>query len=140
MKPVLFPVIALVGWTLLVQLNIAVARIGAGLKGRIRPNDFKYGESPAVPPDVSIANRNYMNLLEAPILFYVACIVSYVTGGATALAVGLAWLYVGLRIVHSVIHLTYNNVLHRLAAFAFSNFTLLGLWIVTGVHVVTMHG
>jgi hypothetical protein len=36
-----------------------------------------------VPPAVSIPNRNYMNLLELPMLFYVVCIVLYVTAGAS---------------------------------------------------------
>jgi hypothetical protein len=95
----------------------------------LRPSDFRYGESPAVPPHVSIPNRNYMNLLELPILFYVACILLYVTAHASTLTDTLAWLYVGLRIVHSLIHLTYNNVMHRLFVFAASNFLLVGLWI-----------
>ncbi len=40
---------------------------------------------------VSIPNRNYMNLLELPMLFYVVCLVLYVTAGAstTAIALGL---------------------------------------------------
>jgi hypothetical protein len=39
-----------------------------------------------------------------------------------------AWLYVALRVAHSLIHLTYNNVMHRLIAFAVSNPVLAGLW------------
>jgi hypothetical protein len=41
----------------------------------------------------------------------------------------LAWTYVGLRVVHSLIHLTYNAVMHRLMAFAVSSFVLAGFWI-----------
>jgi len=69
-----------------------------------------------------------MNLFEMPVLFYVACIVFYVTGKVDGIALTLAWLYVALRIAHSVVHLTYNNVLHRLAAFGASTFVLLALW------------
>jgi hypothetical protein len=70
-----------------------------------------------------------MNLLEMPLLFYVACLTLYVTGKVDAVAVYLAWLYFGLRAAHSLIHLTYNKVFHRLTVFAASNAVLAVLWI-----------
>ena len=82
----------------------------------------------ALPPPVSIPNRNYMNLLELPMLFYVVCIVLYVTAGASATTIALAWAFVVLRVAHSLIHLTYNRVVHRLSAFAASNVALVVLW------------
>ena len=128
---ILFPVFALVAWTFAVLLRVAFKRFDAHLK----PNDFKYGESAAVPPQVSIPNRNYMNLLEVPLLFYIACLLLYVAGSASSLALALAWLYLALRIIHSLIHLTYNNVIHRLIAFAASNAVLGGLWVCTWLTV-----
>lgn len=50
------------------------------------------------------------------------------TTWATAAALVLAWAYVALRAVHSVIHITYNGVTHRLVAFALSNVVLIALW------------
>jgi hypothetical protein len=135
MKSIFYPVLALVALTLLVQLTIATRRFRAGFRRQIRVDDFKYGESAAVPPEVCIPNRNYMNLLEAPVLFYVACIVLYVTAGVSDVAVGLAWLYVALRIAHSAIHLTYNKVMHRMSAFGASNITLAALWVLAGLHL-----
>ena len=135
MKSIFYPVVALAAWTLMVQLAIAFTRFRSGFRRQTRPDDFKYGESPAVPPDVCLPNRNYMNLLEAPVLFYVACIVLFVTAGVSHLAIVLGWLYVALRIIHSMIHLTYNNVIHRLVAFAFSNVALAVLWLLTGLHL-----
>jgi hypothetical protein len=69
-----------------------------------------------------------MNLLELPVLFYVACLTYFVTGRTDEWALLLAWAYVGLRIAHSAIHLTYNRVRHRLVAFAASNVALVMLW------------
>lgn len=135
MKSIFYPVIILAAWTLLVQISIAFTRVRAGIRRRIRADDFKYGESSAVPPDVCLPNRNYMNLLEAPVLFYVACIVLFVTASVTHAVTVLAWLYVALRIVHSLIHLSYNNVMHRLAAFAAGNVVLAILWLVTGLQL-----
>jgi hypothetical protein len=134
---ILYPLFALAGWTLLVLLLIPFFRVRSVRRREISPNDFKYGESAAVPPNVSIPNRNYMNLLELPMLFYVVCLVLSVTAGASRLAVFVAWAYVALRIAHSLIHLTYNHVLHRLFAFTLSNIALVSLWVIAGIHVAS---
>jgi len=126
---------ALAAWTLLVLLLIPIARARSARRREIVIDDFKYGESPAVPPRVSIPNRNYMNLLELPMLFYVVCVVLYVTGAASTTTIALAWAFVGLRIAHSLIHLTYNHVLHRLAAFSAANVALVLLWVSAGLHL-----
>ena len=135
---ILYPVFALAGWTALVLVLIPIARIRAVRQREIKGTDFKYGESAAVPGHVSIPNRNYMNLLELPVLFYVVCLMIFVTGGASPAMVALAWAFVALRLVHSLIHLTYNHVLHRLAAFAASNAVLIGLWVLAGLRVVSL--
>jgi hypothetical protein len=82
-----------------------------------------------VPDWVSVPNRIYMNLLQFPVLFYVVCLMDYVTGRVSAASMTLAWIYVALRTAHSGIYLTCNNVFHRLAAFAVSNFVILGMWV-----------
>jgi hypothetical protein len=137
---ILCPVFALVAWTFLVLLLIPFVRVRSVRRREISPNDFKYGESRSVPPTVSIPNRNYMNLLELPMLFYTACVILYVTAGTSPLAIIVAWAYVALRVVHSLIHLTYNHVLHRLAAFTLSNVALVSLWVIAGEHVVSLSG
>lgn len=108
---------------------IPARRFRAVFAGRAKADDFKFGESAAVPGDVSIPNRNYMNLLELPMLFYVAGLMYFVAGRVDQTTLVVAWAYVALRAIHSVIHLTYNNVIHRLTAFALSNFVLMALWV-----------
>lgn len=120
---------ALAALTFAVLIQIPLRRFRAGVRRRVNHGDFRYGESANVPGDVSLPNRNYMNLLELPVLFYVACLVAYVTGHVDRTAVTLAWGYVALRAVHSLVHLTYNDVRHRGFAFAASNVALLILWI-----------
>ena len=68
-----------------------------------------------------------MNLVEVPTLFYVLCLILYVTGTVTPACVALAWLYFALRIAHSLIYLTYNHVVHRFAVFATSNLVVLAM-------------
>jgi hypothetical protein len=108
---------------------IPLRRFRAAFAGQVGTEDFKFGESGRVPGHVSIPNRNYMNLLELPMLFYVAGLMYYVAGRVDGVALAVAWTYVGLRVVHSVIHVTYNNVMHRLSVFALSNFVLGVFWV-----------
>jgi len=131
----LYPLFALAAWTLIVLVLIPIARVRSVRQREIGTDDFKYGDSANVPGHVSLPNRNYMNLLELPLLFYVVGIVLYVSGGASYVAMFFAWAYVALRIVHSLIHLTYNQVLHRLGAFTLSIFALVILWVLAGLHL-----
>lgn len=108
---------------------IPARRFRAVFAGRATRDDFKFGESAAVPGDVAIPNRNYMNLLELPTLFYVGGLMYFVAGRLDQAALIVAWVYVALRAIHSAIHLTYNDVMHRLIAFALSNFVLLAFWV-----------
>lgn len=130
---ILVPVFTLALWTSCVLLLIPIFRIRAGLRREIKPDDFKYGESAMVPPRVSLPNRNYMNLLELPVLFYVVCLIILFTGITSPAMVGVAWGYVALRMVHSLVHLTYNHVIHRLVVFASSNVVLIVLWVLAAV-------
>ena len=134
---ILVPVFVLAAWTGLVLLLIPVVRIRAALRREVVADDFRHGESAQVPRQVSLPNRNYMNLLELPVLFYVVCLLIFTTGQGAALQVGLAWAYVALRVVHSLIHLSYNHVYHRLAAFVVSNGVLCALWALAGLGLVS---
>ena len=134
---ILLPMGALALLTFVVLTFIPFRRFRAAFAGQVGAGDFRYGESARVPGEVAIPNRNYMNLLELPMLFYVVCVLNYVTGPTVSmLTLALAWSYVALRALHSVVHLTYNNVMHRLAFFATSNFVLLALWIAFFAHLM----
>ncbi|HKY39855.1 MAG TPA: MAPEG family protein [Polyangiaceae bacterium] len=124
------PVSLLAIWTGCVLLLNGYRRIRGVLSGRLRAGAFKLGESADVPTEMVVVNRHFMNLLEMPVLFYVVCISLYVTHQVDEGTIWLSWLYVGLRLIHSLIHLTTNRVVHRLVPFALSNFVLLALWLV----------
>jgi hypothetical protein len=132
-EQIIEPMVALGALTFMVLLRIPFVRIRAARAGIVGVEDFKLGESPRVPGDVSIPNRNYMNLLELPTLFYAACLALLALGKVTPADYAIAWVYVGLRAAHSLIHLTYNHVIHRLIVFATSNVVLSVLWIRLGL-------
>jgi hypothetical protein len=126
---ILWPVIALAAWTFIVLLLVPIARFRSAARGEVKAKDFRYGESAGVPGPVSLPNRNLMNLLELPLLFYVLSLGLYITLSVDQLALMGAWAYVALRAAHSLIHLTYNNVFHRLAVYAASSLVLFALWV-----------
>jgi hypothetical protein len=125
---ILLPPMVLVGWTFLVLLLIPYQRFKAAHAKLVVIDDFKLGESANVPAHVSLPNRNFMNLLEMPVLFYVVSFTLLLSQQVDALAVNMAWAYVGLRMGHSLVHLTYNNVMHRLGFFVASNIVLVMVW------------
>jgi hypothetical protein len=122
------PVIALAGLTFAVLFYTGYKRFGAGFAGRVTGHDFRVGESPNVPADVAVANRNLMNLLELPVLFYVICIAAYVTRHVDTGMVSLAWAFVAARLAHTLIHLNYNRILYRFGAYVTGCLILLAMW------------
>lgn len=138
---ILYPMIVLAFWTIAILLIVLpLARGRAVASGKVTIDDFKYGESAQLPPNASLPNRNLINLLEMPVLFYVVCLLLFVTGGGSYLGSVVAWVYVGLRIAHSLVHLTYNNVVHRTFVFGASNLALLTLWVLAALHLVSAGG
>ena len=123
------PMGALALLTFIVLGFVPATRFPAVFSGKVTPDDFKLGESARVPPNVAVTNRNYMNLLELPVLFYIAGLMFYVAGRVDGTVLAVAWTYVALRAVHSTIHLTYNKVVHRLIAFAASSVVLAAFWV-----------
>lgn len=123
---ILLPMIAMAALTFVIGVLVPIRRFNR--KHQLTMTDFEVGESPRVPREVSLANRNFANLFESPVLFYPAMLAFYVTATADSLAVWMAWAYVALRAVHSIVHVTTNVVRWRAMAFTLSMFALMGLW------------
>jgi hypothetical protein len=123
------PVCVLALWTLSILLLVAVRRLRAVRAGRVKRGAFRLGESAEVPEDVAIANRNLMNLLEVPLLYYVVCLCLYATHQVRPGLLMLAWVYAALRVLHTLIHVTTNNIMQRLIVFVISNVVLATIWI-----------
>jgi len=123
------PLTVLAFWTMLVLLQVPIRRFKAAFKGQVVPDDFRYGESSRVPPEVSIPHRIFRTRLEVPRRFYVGCVLAFVPQHVDHLLMVLAWVYVALRMAHSLVHLSYNLVMHRLVVFAVSNVVLTAYWL-----------
>ncbi len=137
---ILWPAFALVALTLLVVLRLARQRFGAVKAGRVDPRFYKVFRGDGEPEAVAATARNLNNLYEMPTLFYAGTAIAFAAGLAGTLLVALGWAYVLLRVVHSTIHLTSNQVLWRFRAFALSCLVLLAYWVVLGVALTTAGG
>ena len=105
-KAIFLPVVALAALTLVVALMLLRARFRAGYRRQVNLGDFRYGESERVPPEARLPSRNLSNLFEFPVLFYVGCVILFVTGAVDAAGLALAWAHVACRALHGLIHLT----------------------------------
>ena len=85
-------------------------------------------EASAILKNVS-AEENLRNLLEIPVLFYSVCLSLAVTETVTQQQLTLAWIYFGLRVLHSLIHVTYNLVVHRFVLYLLSTLCLFIMWV-----------
>ena len=123
------PVVALVGLTALVWCLMVVWRNLAVIRGHVAVRYFRTYASDAPAEWVERPTRAYMNLLELPVLFYAACALMLVTGKFDAVQVALAWVFVLTRCVHAFIHIGFNDVPLRFAAFFAGSVTLGVLWV-----------
>jgi hypothetical protein len=125
----LLAALAMVVLTFAVGLRMLYSRVQEMRQKRLHPQKAATSKTMAANLENIQAADNYRNLFETPVLFYalVACAVA-AAYAPPWLVIG-AWCYFGLRVVHTIIHCTYNNVMHRLAAFAIGFVLLLGLWI-----------
>ncbi|RYZ94551.1 MAG: hypothetical protein EOP47_27650 [Sphingobacteriaceae bacterium] len=125
----IYPMFAMIFLTFLVGAQLFRLRLKAVKSGKVRLSSFRLNTNTDTPPDMLQAMRNYSNLFEVPVLFYVAGTLAIATHIEAVSITLLAWLFVAARAVHSWIHLTYNNVIHRMQAFMAGNVCLILIWI-----------
>ena len=87
--------------------------------------------------EISGPSDNFKNLFETPLLFYIAITVALVLFIQNPLLDSLAWAYVMLRVVHSLVHVSYNHVVHRFMAHFFSTLVLWAMWAYIGWYIVS---
>ena len=128
-SPMLAPVVALVIWSAVIWAWMYATRIPAIIKVRmvLDPMAPRGEQMAQLPPKVRWKADNYNHLMEQPTLFYAIAISLAVLGDQSTASVGLAWAYVGLRVVHSLVQVTWNNIQTRFALFFVSSLLLFAL-------------
>ena len=130
-SPILAPVVALVLWTLVIMLWMYLTRIpamraaGIQFKGLVGSKGSDLDR--VVPGPVQWKAHNYNHLMEQPTLFYATALVLAAAGQGDGLNAWLAWGYVGLRVVHSLVQAIANIIMARFAIFMVASLVLLVL-------------
>ena len=122
------PVVALAVLTAVVTFLMVVYRNFAFIRGATSGRSLRALVTDTPAEWVERPARNYMNLLELPVLFYVVCLFMLATGKFDSVQVSLAWLFVVTRYVHAFIHIGFNYVPLRFAAFLTGVLTLVVIW------------
>ena len=124
---ILAPVIALVLWTFVMWLWLYATRIPAMAKAKVAldPNRTTAEFAALLPPRVRWKADNYNHLMEQPTLFYAVALTLALLGAGEGLNAQLAWMYVGLRVLHSLVQATANVIQLRFTVFAISSIVLL---------------
>ena len=126
---ILAPVVALVLWSLVMWAWLYATRIPAMRKAgaTLDPNRTAAELAQMLPPQVRWKADNYNHLMEQPTIFYATALTLALAGQGGGLNAGLAWGYVALRVVHSLVQATVNAIMLRWAIFMVSSVVLLAL-------------
>lgn len=122
-------VFALVGLTFLVWLKMYYVRFSEMRKANLKASDLRPDNFKNIPARIITSGDNFRNLCEIPILFYILIVFILYFDEADSLFVGLSWLFVISRYIHSLIHTTYNKIKHRFMVYAFGALVLWFMWI-----------
>lgn len=121
--PLVLPLLAMVGLTLLVWVRLYWVRLPEMRRSKIEPQRLAGSADKHLLKDTR-ASDNFINLFEVPVLFYVLVLATIQAGVHDAALYGLAWAFVGLRGLHSLIQCSYNRVVHRFIAYALATLAL----------------
>jgi hypothetical protein len=139
-SPILAPVVALAAWSLVMLLWLYATRIPALKRNGIsivgRRGDRPGNLDGLVEDEVQWKSHNFSNLMEQPTIFYAIALSLALMDMGGGINLWLAWAYVGLRIVHSLIHATVNIILYRFALFSLASLCLLGLTVHAGFRIL----
>ena len=124
-----YPMCALVLVTFTVLLINFIWRVHAVRARQVSIKYFRVFEGVEAPEHIKAGARHYANLFELPVLFYVAGLVALVRQMESALLINLGWAFVLFRLIHAMIHMSYNNVVHRMLAFWGGALVVLAMWL-----------
>ncbi|MFN2101116.1 MAPEG family protein [Altererythrobacter sp. MF3-039] len=134
------PVVALAIWTMVMWLWMYATRIPAMTAAKVDADELARkptgaGLDAMLPPEVQWKAHNYNHLHEAPTVFYAVAIVLALVGAGDGLAATLAWAYVVLRVLHSLVQVTTNKIIVRFSLFALSSLVLIALIVLAAMAV-----
>jgi len=125
----LYPMFAMVLLTTAVGVVAVVCRFRSVMNGSVKIKYYRLMQGDNVPEMVIRTSRCFNNMFEIPVLFYAVSVLFVSLNVHSSMALVFAWGFVGSRCVHAFIHLTYNNVVHRMLAFWLAFMFMLAMWV-----------
>ena len=106
--------------TLVVWVYMYARRLGflRGQRIDLRTVDTPVKADAVIPANVHLASHNLRNLFELPVIFYALCLYLYASDSVDRTHLATAWCFLAFRMLHSLIHCSYNDVRHRFFAYA----------------------
>lgn len=128
---IIAPVIVLALWSHVIWAWMYATRLPAMREARIvpDPNAVRGEQVATLPARVRWKADNYNHLMEQPTVFYAVALGLAVLGEGHGINLTLAWVYVGVRVVHSLVQTTINKIELRFGIFALSSLVLIALTI-----------
>ncbi len=128
-SPILGPVVLLAAWSMVMWLWLYVTRIPAIRRAQMRldPTAPRGEQMALLPPHVRWKADNYNHLMEQPTVFYAVALALALLEPGGGWSLWLAWSYVALRIVHSIVQATWNKIEVRFSIFLLSSLALIGM-------------
>ncbi|TKB45975.1 hypothetical protein E8M12_06220 [Thalassotalea mangrovi] len=125
----IYPIFALVLLTFIVGVITLSTRFKSVLNRTVKIKYYRNMQGQEVPEFVTRTTRCFNNLFEVPVLFYAVTLMMVATGHKSELSLLLAWCFVFSRVVQAMVHLTYNNVIHRMIGFWAGFIIVIIMWL-----------
>ena len=133
-SPILQPVVVLLAWSMVIWFWMLITRVPAmqAMQIRLDPRIPPKNLTDPLPPSVRWKADNYNHLMEQPTVFYAAALTLALTDPTSAMALATAWVYVSLRVAHSLVQTTFNHIMTRFTLFVISSTVLIVMVVLAG--------
>jgi len=132
----IYPMFAMFCLTIVVFISLFRARINSVRAGIVSPAYFlTYSTDDKETEHALKLSRHFINIFEAPTLFYIVCILIMTADLSNVVFVYLAWTYVVCRTIHAYIHAGKNQLRPRIAAYFAGWLALTAMWVTLVVQI-----
>lgn len=121
-----YPMLAQSILIVLIGFWLGMSRVAAVMSGRVKMQDISLAGD-GWPDKIQKIGNNFNNQFQVPIVFMMICLLVMQNNLTDTVFIRLAWAFVALRVLHTLIHTTYNNVSHRFFVFVAGVLVQLGM-------------
>lgn len=135
---VIIPLLMMLILTALVWMYMYILRLGYMFRHKIEPQQLVTPDKKYIvlPEKINFPAYNLSNLFELPVLFYVLCLLVMFMDIQSIAVITFSWIFVIFRVLHSLVHCTYNRVTHRFLAYLIASIALWGMLFTVIVQLV----